>query len=158
MARRLLAVEGRALDDDEPAGVELVHRPFQAIGRDPDKMLALLALAVGEVIGHAPLDIRPFTIEIALGLEDRPANQGVEPAAHLGHAALEVDGAKLDGELLDQQRTEIGLDLVMAGTAREMAQQLDRPVPLRHASPRRQREHCRGGCHPTNLHPAMDRR
>ena len=62
-------------------------------------MLALLALPVGEIIGHPPLDIGPFLVEIALRLENRTADQGVDPALDLGNALFEIEVSQSGPEL-----------------------------------------------------------
>lgn len=131
----LFGIEDRALDDREAARLQLEHGPIPAVRGDADEMLPLLALAVGEIIGHPPLDILPFPVEILLGLEDRAADQGVEPAADLGHPALEIEGAEFDPELLDEQLPEIRLDLVVTGAAREVAQKVRRRLRFGHRRP-----------------------
>jgi len=100
---------------------QIEDRPVQPVRGDADEALALLSLAVGEVIRHPPLDVRPLPIEIALGLEDGAADQGVEPPAHLRHPALEIERVQLDAEFLDQQLAEIRLYFVVAGAVGEMA-------------------------------------
>jgi hypothetical protein len=129
---RLLRVEHGAFDDGEFPGLQLKNRPFLAIGGDPDEMLFLLALAVGKIIGHPSFNVLPFPVEIALGLENRAADQGFEPPAHFGHAALEIERAEFDAELLDEQLAEICLHLVMTGPAREMPYKINGCLRGRH--------------------------
>jgi hypothetical protein len=77
-------------------------------------------LTVGEIIRHPPLDVGPLPVEIAFGLEHRAPDQGVKPAMHLRHAALEVERVQLDAELLDHQLAKIRLYFVMTGAAGEV--------------------------------------
>jgi hypothetical protein len=83
-------------------------------------------LAVSEIVRHSALDVRPLLGEIALGFQNGPADQSVESAAHLGDPALEIEGRQISAKFLDQQLPEIGLDLVMAGFSRKMAQKIYR--------------------------------
>jgi hypothetical protein len=85
-------------------------------------MLFLLALSVGQIIRHSALDILPFFIEVAFSLKDCATYQGVKPPPHLGHAPFEVERSQFDSELGHKQLSEIGLHLVMARSAGEVAQ------------------------------------
>jgi hypothetical protein len=80
-------------------------------------MLVLGALAVGQIVRHPPLDIRPFPVQVALGLENGAADQGVQPAADFGNPLLEIERAQFDPEFRDEQLPEIGLDPIMARAA-----------------------------------------
>ncbi len=131
----MLRIQHRALEHDEFPGLQLENRPFVAVGGYPDEMFLFLALAVGEVIGHPPLDILPFPIEIALSLENGASDQSVEPAANFGDAALELKRPQLDAKFRDQQLLETGLYLVMPGTAGEMMQKVERRLREGHFGP-----------------------
>src|SRR5579883_791703 len=124
---RLFRVERESFRDlDELAPFETASDPLPSIRGDPDKFLAFLPLAISEIVGHATLDIRPLSDKVALGFEDRPADQRIEAAAHLGDAALEIEGRQFGAKFLDQQLPEVSLDLVMAGFAREMPEKFYR--------------------------------
>ena len=116
-----IGIQRRALNGDELPRLQLEHCPSLPIGRDPNKMLFLLALAVGEIVGHSPFNVLPFPVEIALCLKNRAPNQSVEPSAHLRHAPLEFKRAEFDLEILDEQLPEVGLDLVVPRSARQVA-------------------------------------
>jgi hypothetical protein len=84
-----LGTERSAFDGDELLRLQLEHRPIEAVRRDADEMFPLLPLAVSEIIRHLAFDVGPFAVEVALGLEDGAADEGVQSAAHFGYAALE---------------------------------------------------------------------
>jgi len=88
---RLLGIEHRVLELDEGAADEFERGPSTSVRRDADESFALLAFAIGEVVRHAPHDIGPLLGEVALGFEDRSADQRVDAAAHLRDAPLEVE-------------------------------------------------------------------
>ncbi len=92
--------------------------PFQTVGSNANEPFALLPLAVGQIIRHAPDHIVPFEIEVPLRLEHGTANQGVQAASDLGNTPFEIESAKFDAKLFDQELPEIGLHLVVAGTSR----------------------------------------
>ena len=92
--------------------------------------------AVGEVIRHLAPNLVPLAIEVALGLEDGAADEGVCSASHL-NALLEADRGALDPELLDQKLAEARFDLVMTTPRSKVAQQFDGCFPaLTHCLPR----------------------
>ena len=88
-------------------------------------MLALLALPVSEIVRHPPLDIGPFLVEIALRLENRAADQGVDSTLDLGNALFEIEIGQSGPELDHQQLAEIRLHFVMARLAVQMPKQRD---------------------------------
>ena len=101
------------------------RNPLAHIRGYSDKFLAFFPLAIAEIFRHLALDVRQLLGKIALGFENGPADQRVETAAHHGDTALEIEGRKVRAKFLDQQLPEIGLDLVMAGFSRKMAQKID---------------------------------
>ena len=119
---RLVGIERRVLQLDELIAAALEHDPLETVGSDADEAFALLALAVGEIIRHAPDHVVPFLVEIPLGLEYGPADQSIEPTPHLGNAALEIERPELDAEFLHQQLAEIRLHLVVTRTGGKMMQ------------------------------------
>jgi hypothetical protein len=72
------------------AARELKNRPLAAVGSYADKMLALFALSVSEIIRHPPINIVPFSVEITLGLENRTPDQGVNATLDLGNSLFEI--------------------------------------------------------------------
>lgn len=122
----LVGIERGALDHDQCALAQLEHRPFQAVGRDADEMLAFLTFPVGQIVGHAALNIAPLAIEVALGFQHGATDQRIQPPAHLRHAPFEVERVERGAELGDQQLPEIGLHLVMARPRGEVAKQVER--------------------------------
>ena len=121
---RFVGVEGCFFEDNELAPIEANDAPEAPVRGDANERLAGLGLAVGEIVGHLSLDIGPFTQEIALGLEDRAADQGVGAALDLD-ALLEMNVRKRDVEFGDQEVAEIRLDLVMARFAGKVAQEFE---------------------------------
>jgi hypothetical protein len=96
------------------------------IGYHPIKKIAFDSAANPSRSGHLALDVPQLLGKIPLGFENGPADQRVETAAHHGDPALEIEGRKLRAKFADQQLTEIGLDLIMAGFSSEMTQKINR--------------------------------
>jgi hypothetical protein len=65
-------------------------------------------------------------VEVLLGLKYSPADQRIEPTFDFRDAALEIEVVKFGAEFLNQQLTEIRLDLIMPGSPGEVPQQIDR--------------------------------
>ena len=97
---------------------------LQAVRGDADEIFPFFPLPIGEIVGHPAQHIGPFVIEVSLGLEHGPADQGVEPAFDFRDAAFEIKRVQRDAEFLDQQLAKIRLDLVMTGSSGEVAQQV----------------------------------
>ena len=93
-----VGIKDRLLDHDELSAVQSEHAPQASVGRDADEWLAGLGLAVRQIVRHLALDIGPFAQEVALGFEDRPADQGVGAALDLD-ALLETDVSQRNVEL-----------------------------------------------------------
>jgi len=74
---RFFRVEDCLFYFHELAAREFEKRPLATVGRYANEMLALLALPVGEIIRHSPLNIAPFFVEIMLCLKNRAPNQGI---------------------------------------------------------------------------------
>ena len=119
---RLVGIKRRIFELDEPPIVALEHHPFEAIGGDADKTLALFTLSIREIIRHAPDHVVPFLIEIPFGFEDSPADESIETAPHLGNATLKIERPELNSELLHQQLPKVRLHLVVTRTGGKMMQ------------------------------------
>jgi hypothetical protein len=63
-------------------------------------------------------------IEVLLGLEYRSTDERIKPTLHFGHAPLKIESPNFDPKFFDQQLAEIGLNLVVPWTDRQMAQKL----------------------------------
>jgi len=115
-------VEGRFFDLDQFAAGSLEHNPLQAVRGNTDEFFSFFALAVGEIVRHSPENIRPFLVEVLLGLKYGPADQRIEPTFDLRDAPFEIEVMKLNAEFLDQQLAEIRLDLIVPGAPGEVSQ------------------------------------
>ena len=131
----LVRIEGGFLELDELIAAAFEYHPFEAVRRDADETLAFFALAIGKIVRHAPDNVVPFLIQVALCLEYGAPDQGIETAPHFGNASLEIERAEFDPELFDQELAEVGLHLVMARTASEMPQQFKRARIVRQGFP-----------------------
>lgn len=77
--------------------------------------MLLLALAVGQIVGHAAQDVVHFLVEVPFRLEHGAADQGVEAATNDRCLFFESQVGALDPEFADKQFLEAGLDLVVTG-------------------------------------------
>ena len=145
-----VGIERGVLQLDELIAAALEHDPLESVRRNADEALAFLALAIGEIVRHAPDHIVPFLIEVPLGFENGAPDQGIEPTLHFGNAALEIERAELDTELLHQELPKIGFHLVMAGTGGEMMQEFAGPRIVGQTFPRSRRWGV-GSLQPPNL-------
>src|SRR5580704_14678314 len=74
---RLFGIEDCLFHLNELAACEFKNRPLAPVSGYANEMLALLALSVGEIIRHPPLNIAPFFVEIAFCLKNRAPDQGI---------------------------------------------------------------------------------
>ena len=116
----LVGIESRFLDRDESIALSGEHSPKPTIRSDADEGLAGLIFAVAKVVGHLALDVRPISDQVLLGLENGPTDQSVCAALDLD-ASFEANVGEWDIELRDQELSKIGLDLVMARLACQVA-------------------------------------
>jgi len=124
---RFFGIEDGILQSDQLVAAAFEHDPLETIGSDADEALAFLALAVGEIIRHAPDHVIPFLIEIALGLEHSTPDESIEPTPYFGNAALEIKRTEFNAEFFHQEFAEVGLHLVVPRTGGEMVQERASP-------------------------------
>ena len=98
----------------------------------PTKGFAGFLFPVAKVVGHFALDVRPLADQVLLGLEHSASDQCVCAAFHLD-ALLKADVREWNIELRDQKLSEIRLDLVMAGLAMQVSEDLNGFRPSGHA-------------------------
>ena len=77
------------------------YNPLQAIRGDADELFSLFSLPVNKVVRHSAQYIRPFLVEVLLGLKYGPADQRVESTFDLGNTALEIEVMKLGAKFFD---------------------------------------------------------
>ncbi|MEO5772840.1 MAG: hypothetical protein ABIQ32_01800 [Sphingomicrobium sp.] len=85
--------------------------------------MPFLALAVGEIVRHAPENVVYLLVEIAFRFEHRTPDQRIETPPNDRRALLEVEVCSLDSELRDQQLAKPGLNLVMSGLTRQILEE-----------------------------------
>ena len=117
---RFVGIERRVLELYELIAAALEHHPLESVRRDADEALAFFALAVGEIVRHAPDHVVPFQIEVPLGFKNGAPNQGIESAPHFGNPELEIERTQLNTEFLDQELTKVRLHLIVARSRGEM--------------------------------------
>ena len=119
----LLGIERRVFQLYELIAAALEYDPLQSVGSDADEALAFFALAISEIVRHAPDNIVPFQIEVPLCLENSAPDQGIKTALHLGNPPLEIECAEFNTKFLDQNLPKVGFHLVMSRAGGEMPQQ-----------------------------------
>lgn len=133
--RWLFWIKNSLGDLDELAIFKLAGDPLPAIRSNSNEFLALLPLAIGEILWHLALNVSPFLCKVALGFENSSADQSVETTAHFDNGVLEIEVGEFRAKFVGQQIPETGLDLIVARFTGEMPEKL----------------YCGFACHPPTL-------